>query len=127
MTNTSAPAEVNVHKKSALLELIYDNGASHRLSAEYLRVFSPSAEVQGHGPGQEVLQHGKKEVQFLDIQPQGHYAIKITFSDGHDSGIFSWEYLLQLGEDHHKNWPQYLAELDAAGKSRSPQFIALGS
>lgn len=127
MTNSNAPTAVNVHKKSATLELVYQNGDSYQLSAEYLRVFSPSAEVQGHGPGQEVLQHGKKEVQFLDIQPQGHYAIKITFSDGHDSGIFSWDYLFQLGEDHQENWPQYLAELGAAGKSRSPQFIALGS
>ena len=126
MTPATAPTAVNVHKKSATLELVYDNGNSHQLSAEYLRAFSPSAEVQGHGPGQEVLQHGKKEVQFLDIQPQGHYAIKITFSDGHDSGIFSWEYLSILGENHQENWQKYLAKLAAAGKSRSPQFIALG-
>jgi len=127
MTNSNAPTAVNVHKKSATLELVYDKGDSHQLSAEYLRVFSPSAEVQGHGQGQAVLQHGKKDVQFLDIQPQGHYAIKITFSDGHDSGIFSWEYLFHLGEDHRENWQQYLAKLDAAGKSHSPQFIALRS
>ena len=127
MTNSNAPTAVNVHKKSAVLELIYDNGDSHQFSAEYLRVFSPSAEVKGHGQGQAILQHGKKDVQFLDIQPQGHYAIKITFSDGHDSGIFSWEYLFQLGEGHQAKWAQYLAELGAAGKSRSPQFIALGS
>ena len=126
MTNLNAPTAINVHKKSATLELIYVNGDSHQLSAEYLRVFSPSAEVQGHGQGQAVLQYGKKDVQFLDIQPQGHYAIKITFSDGHDSGIFSWEYLFQLGEGYQENWQQYLAELGAAGKSRSPQFIALG-
>ena len=125
MTNSKAPTTVNVHKKSAALELIYDNGDSHQLSAEYLRVFSPSAEVQGHGQGQAVLQHGKKDVQFLDIQPQGHYAIKITFSDGHDSGIFSWEYLFQLGEDQEENWQQYMTKLSAAEKSRSPQFIAL--
>ena len=126
MTNSNAPAAVNVHKKSATLELVYDNGESHQLSAEYLRTFSPSAEVQGHGQGQAVLQYGKKDVHFLDIQAQGHYAIKITFSDGHDSGIFSWEYLFQLGEGYQENWQQYLAELGAAGKSRSPQFIALG-
>ena len=125
MTNSNAPTAVNVHKKSATLELVYDNGDSHQLSAEYLRVFSPSAEVQGHGQGQAVLQHGKKDVQFLDIQPQGHYAIKITFSDGHDSGIFSWEYLFQLGEDQEENWQQYMTKLSAAEKSRSPQFIAL--
>ena len=110
-----------------MLELVYDNGNSHQLPAEYLRVFSPSAEVQGHGPGQAVLQHSKKEVQFLDIEPQGHYAIKITFSDGHDSGIFSWEYLFQLGENHQQNWEQYLADLGAARKSRAPLFIALGN
>ena len=127
MTNSNVPNAVNVHKKSATLELVYDNGNCHQLSAEYLRVFSPSAEVQGHGQGQAVLQYGKKDVQFLDIEPQGHYAIKITFSDGHDSGIFSWEYLFQLGESQQENWQQYLAELGAAGKSRSPRFIALGS
>jgi DUF971 family protein len=125
MTNSNAPTAVNVHKKSATLELVYDNGESYQLSAEYLRVFSPSAEVQGHGQGQAVLQHGKKDVQFLDIEPQGHYAIKITFSDGHDSGIFSWEYLFQLGEDQEENWQQYMTKLSAAEKSRSPQFIAL--
>jgi DUF971 family protein len=127
MTNSNAPTAVNVHKKSAALELVYENGDSHQLPAEYLRVFSPSAEVQGHGPGQAVLQHGKKEVQFLDIEPQGHYAIKITFSDGHDSGIFSWEYLFNLGENRQENWEQYVAELEAAGKSRDPLFIALGN
>ncbi|MGV0034524.1 MAG: gamma-butyrobetaine hydroxylase-like domain-containing protein [Candidatus Azotimanducaceae bacterium WSBS_2022_MAG_OTU7] len=78
-------------------------------------------------PGQGSLQHGKKEVQFLDIEPQGHYAIKITFSDGHDSGIFTWEYLFDLGENQQQNWEQYMTDLDAAGKSRTPQFIALGS
>jgi DUF971 family protein len=127
MANSNAPAAVNVHKKSATLELVYENGDSHQLPAEYLRVFSPSAEVQGHGPGQAVLQHGKKEVQFLDIEPQGHYAIKITFSDGHDSGIFTWEYLLNLSENHQQNWQQYLGELNDAGKSRAPRFIALGN
>ena len=120
------PTAVNVHKKSAILELVYEDGTRHELSAEYLRVFSPSAEVQGHGPGQSVLQHGKKDVQFLDIEPQGHYAIKITFSDGHDSGIFSWEYLDRLGTEFDTNWPRYLDQLDAAGKTRAPQFIALG-
>ncbi len=127
MANSNAPTAVNVYKKSATLELVYENGGSHRLPAEYLRVFSPSAEVQGHGPGQRSLQHGKKEVQFLDIEPQGHYAIKITFSDGHDSGIFTWEYLFDLGENQQQHWAQYMADLDAAGKSRTPQFIALGS
>lgn len=123
----SRPKEINVHKKSAILELVYEDGRTHSLTAEYLRVFSPSAEVQGHGPGQAVLQHGKKDVQFLDFEPQGHYAIKIVFSDGHDSGIYSWEYLDKLGSDYEKNWANYLEALGNAGKSREPQFIALGS
>ena len=121
----SRPKEINVHKKSATLELVYEDGRSHSLTAEYLRVFSPSAEVQGHGPGQSVLQFGKKEVQFLDFEPQGNYAIKIVFSDGHDSGIYSWTYLDKLGTDYESNWSRYLEELKAAGKSREPQFIAL--
>lgn len=121
------PTEINVHKKSAILELVYKGGKTHSLSAEYLRVFSPSAEVQGHGPGQSVLQHGKKNVQFLDFEPQGHYAIKIVFSDGHDSGIYSWEYLDKLGTNFDENWARYLEQLESAGKSREPQFIALGN
>ncbi|MBL6689903.1 MAG: DUF971 domain-containing protein [Pseudomonadales bacterium] len=123
----SRPKEINVHKKSAILELVYEDGRTHSLTAEYLRVFSPSAEVQGHGPGQAVLQHGKKDVQFLDFEPQGHYAIKIVFSDGHDSGIYSWEYLDKLGSDYEKNWANYLEALGNAGKRREPRFIALGS
>lgn len=121
------PTEINVHKQSATLELIYKDGTLHTLTAEYLRVYSPSAEVQGHGPGQSVLQHGKRDVQFLDLEPQGNYAIKIVFSDGHDSGIFSWEYLHQLGAHQVENWADYLKQLEAAGKSRAPQFIALGN
>ena len=121
-----APSEINVHKKSATLELKYDDGTVHQLSAEYLRVYSPSAEVQGHSPDQAVLQYGKRNVEFLDIEPQGHYAIKITFSDGHDTGIFSWEYLRSLGDNRDTNWADYLARLEEAGKSRDPQFIALG-
>ena len=121
------PTEINVHKQSATLELKYQDGTLHTLTAEYLRVYSPSAEVQGHGPGQSVLQHGKRDVQFLDIEPQGNYAVKIVFSDGHDSGIFSWEYLYQLGANQAENWADYLEQLEAAGKSRAPQFIALGN
>lgn len=119
------PTAINVHKKSATLELQYDDGSSFTLPAEYLRVYSPSAEVQGHSPDQAVLQHGKKNVSFLDLEPQGHYAIKITFSDGHDSGIYSWEYLHDLGRNQEINWQDYLAVLKKAGKSRDPQFIAV--
>lgn len=120
------PEAINIHRKSATLELKYADGTSFSLTAEYLRVFSPSAEVQGHGPGQETLQHGKKDVQFLDIEAQGHYAIKVVFSDGHDSGIYSWDYLFDLGTNHDRNWADYLRRLEAAGKSREPMFIALG-
>jgi DUF971 family protein len=121
----SVPKEINVHKKTARLEVVFDDDARYELSAEYLRVFSPSAEVQGHSKDQFVLQHGKRNVQFLDFEPQGHYAIKITFSDGHDSGLFSWDYLRTLGENFDQNWAGYLEQLEAAGKSRDPQFIAL--
>ena len=119
------PAAINVHKKSAILELQYDDGSVFSLPAEYLRVFSPSAEVQGHSPDQAVLQHGKKNVGFLDLEAQGHYAIKIVFTDGHDSGIFSWDYLFQLGNNQQANWQDYLARLKSAGKTRDPQFIAV--
>ena len=121
----SIPSEINVHKKTATLELVFEDGQRFALAAEYLRVFSPSAEVQGHSPGQAVLQHGKRNVQFMDIEPQGHYAIKIIFSDGHDSGIYSWDYLRSLGEKYEQKWADYLAQLAEAGKSRDPQFIAL--
>ena len=125
MRKPITPSSINVHKKYAVLELIYENGRSHQLPAEYLRVFSPSAEVQGHTPEQAILQHGKKEVQFLDIETQGHYAVKISFSDGHDSGIYSWDYLFDLGQNYAKNWEKYLADLESAGKSRKTQFISL--
>ena len=119
------PISINVHRKSATLELIYENGAKHVLSAEYLRVFSPSAEVQGHSPEQAILQFGKRNVTFKDIEPQGHYAIRISFSDGHDSGIYSWEYLFELANSQETKWLQYLEALEEANKSRDPQFIAV--
>ena len=118
------PLTINVHKKSATLELVYPD-SNYELPAEYLRVFSPSAEVKGHGPDQAVLQHGKKDVQFKDIEPQGNYALKLTFSDGHDSGIYSWDYLLELACNQQSNWSEYLESLEKAGKSRESQFIAI--
>ena len=121
------PTSIDVHKKSATLELKYENGLKYTLSAEYLRVFSPSAEVQGHVPEQAVLQHGKRNVAFKEIKPQGHYAIKITFNDGHDSGIYSWDYLFELAEHQELKWQQYIEALQTAGKSRDPQFIAVDS
>ncbi len=120
------PAQINVHKKSASLELVYDDGSAFNLSAEYLRVFSPSAEVQGHGPEQAVLQHGKRDVSFRDIEAQGNYALKLIFSDGHDSGIYSWDYLHELAVNQASNWADYLERLEAAGKRRDPQFIVVG-
>lgn len=119
------PSEINIHKKSATLELVYEDGNRFSLPAEYLRVYSPSAEVQGHGPGQAVLQTGKKAVQFLDIETQGHYAIRITYSDGHDSGIYHWDYLFELGMNMEENWQLYLNDIKAAGESREPRFIAV--
>lgn len=121
----NTPIEINIHKKSAKLELVYEDGNRLSLPAEYLRVYSPSAEVQGHGPGQSVLQLGKRDVQFLNIEPQGHYAIRISFSDGHDTGIFHWDYLYELGLNFEENWQTYLDDLKAAGKSRDALFISV--
>ena len=117
------PESLHVHKKSAELEILFANQKPIRLSAEYLRVFSPSAETKGHGPGQEVLQYGKSSVQFLDIEFQGNYAVKILFSDGHDSGIYSWDYLFELATNFEENWNDYLRRLSLEKKSRSPTFI----
>ncbi len=117
------PVEVKLHTKSAVLELIYEAGDGFSLSAEYLRVYSPSAEVQGHSPDQRKLQFGKKEVTITNLEPQGHYALRITFSDGHDTGIYSWEYLYRLGSDHPNLWQTYLDDLAAAGKTRDASVI----
>ncbi len=112
------PTEINLHKVSRLLELSFEDGANFKLPAEYLRVYSPSAEVQGHGPGQEVLQVGKEDVAIDDIEPIGHYAIKLVFDDNHDSGIYSWSYLYELGQTYEQRWQQYLERLAAAGHER---------
>jgi len=120
------PTAIKLHQVSGILEVIFGDDKVFRLSAEYLRVFSPSAEVKGHGPGQEVLQHGKKMVKIANLEPQGNYAIKIIFSDGHNSGIFSWQYLHELGTNFDSNWSEYLKLLQAANKTREPQFIAVG-
>jgi DUF971 family protein len=120
------PIEIKLHQISGILEVVFQEDIVFKLSAEYLRVFSPSAEVKGHGPGQEVLQHGKKMVKISELEPQGNYAIKIIFSDGHNSGIFSWSYLYALGDKFDANWSEYLKRLNDAKKSREPQFIAVG-
>jgi DUF971 family protein len=119
--NTPRPTEIKLHQKSRLLEIAFDDGQRFSLPCEYLRVFSPSAEVRGHGPGQEVLQVGKKAVGIMAIEPVGTYAVKLVFSDGHDTGLFSWDYLYELGEKQESSWKSYLARLGQAGASRDPK------
>ena len=114
------PTEIHLHQVSKVLDVTFDDGRTFNLPCEYLRVFSPSAEVRGHGPGQEVLQVGKRDVNVAAIDPVGVYAVKLTFSDGHDTGIYSWDYLYELGEKQASNWKSYLARLQQAGKSRDP-------
>ena len=112
------PSEIKLHKQSRELEIAFANGSRYRLSYEFLRAHSPSAEVRGHGPGQEVLQTGKQDVNVLGVEPVGSYAIKIEFDDGHDSGLYTWEYLQHLGKHEDALWQEYLHRLEAAGKSR---------
>ncbi len=112
------PTEITLHKQSKSIELSYES-KSYQLAAELLRVYSPSAEVQGHGPGQEVLQVGKENVAISQIEPVGHYAIKIYFDDGHDSGLFSWDYLYKLATEKDARWQDYLNRLTAAGHQRN--------
>ena len=119
--NTPRPTEIKLHQKSRILEIAFDDGNRYNLPCEYLRVFSPSAEVRGHGPGQEVLQVGKRAVEIKEIEPVGVYAVKLVFSDGHDTGLYSWEYLYELGEKQESSWKSYLARLEAAGASRDPK------
>jgi len=109
------PTEIKLHQKSRVLELSFDDGYTCNLPCEYLRVFSPSAEVRGHGPGQEVLQVGKESVGIDQLEPAGNYALKIHFDDGHNTGIFTWSYLYDLGHDYDENWAKYLELLKAAG------------
>ena len=116
----SIPTEITLHQQSRTLEIAWDDGARHSLTAEYLRVYSPSAEVRGHGEGQEVLQVGKREVGISGIEPAGSYAIQITFDDGHDSGLYTWDYLYGLGRDQEILWHNYLRRLEEAGASRDP-------
>ena len=122
------PTSLTVHQQSRQLEVSFDDGASFRIPFELMRVYSPSAEVQGHGPGQEVLQTGKRDVGIEALEPVGRYAVQPTFSDGHSSGIFSWEYLYFLGSQQSKLWADYEARLAAAGMSRdAPMPQAAGS
>ena len=112
------PTEINFHQKSHMLEITFNDGSSFELPSEYLRVNSPSAEVQGHGPGQEVLQIGKQDINITKIEPVGHYAIQLFFDDNHDTGIYSWDTLYNLGKNHATLWPEYLKRLEEAGHKR---------
>ena len=115
----SIPVEIKLRKKSGLLVVSFDDGTSFEYTFEYLRVHSPSAEVKGHGPGQETLQTGKEDVAVERIEPIGHYAVRLVFDDGHDTGLYSWDYLHELGRNREANWRRYLDRLAAAGYARS--------
>lgn len=120
-----SPTAITLHQKSRLLEIAYSDGRVFRLPFEFLRVYSPAAEVRGHGPGEEVLQTGKREVEISSLAPVGSYALQPKFSDGHATGIYSWTYLYQLGTDQERLWAEYLARLAAAGASRdAPAQVA---
>jgi DUF971 family protein len=116
--STPRPSAITLHQASRVLEIAYDDGRAFRLPYEFLRVYSPSAEVRGHGPGQETLQVGKREVGIETVESVGHYAIRPTFTDGHGSGIYSWDYLYDLGNRHDELWRRYLDQIAAAGASR---------
>ncbi|WP_027016166.1 gamma-butyrobetaine hydroxylase-like domain-containing protein [Comamonas composti] len=124
--DTPSPQALTVHGASRVLEVAYTDGASFRIPFELLRVYSPSAEVQGHGPGQETLQTGKREVVINGIEPVGNYAIKPLFSDGHESGLYTWEYLYELGSRQQDFWQQYLHKLEAAGLERDAPMVGKG-
>jgi DUF971 family protein len=115
------PTDIKLHQKSAILEVHFDDGAHFELPCEYLRVYSPSAEVQGHGKGQEVLQIGKENITITSIRPVGNYAICPTFSDGHNTGIFTWELMYELGINYQERWDDYLQRLQEAGVQRRLQ------
>ena len=125
------PTGLTVHSKSRYLEISFDDGASFNIPFELLRVYSPSAEVKGHGPGQEVLQVGKREVAMTNLEPVGNYAVKPTFDDGHNSGLYTWDYLYDLGARMEQHWADYLKRLEAAGfpgdSGREPGTVLPGA
>jgi DUF971 family protein len=123
---TPTPESLTVHGQTKVLEIGFSDGAQFRIPFELMRIYSPSAEVQGHGPGQEVLQTGKREVSVIEIEPVGNYAVKPTFSDGHDSGLFTWEYLYFLGDQQGVLWQQYEERLLAAGIDRDAPMLVKG-
>ena len=120
---TPRPVDIRLHQASRRLEISFDDGRTAMLSCEYLRVYSPSAEVRGHGAGQEVLQVGKELVNITGIEPVGNYAVRLTFSDGHDTGLYSWDYLYDLAEHQDTLWQAYLERLAAAGVQRTPESV----
>ena len=120
------PTNIVVHQQSKVLELSYENGRTYKLPFEFLRVLSPSAEVQGHGPGQETLQTGKRDVLIANLEPVGHYALKPSFSDGHDSGLYSWDFLYFLCENQEQLWKEHLDKLAAAGLDRDAPMVQAG-
>lgn len=118
MTSVPKPTDINLHQQSRILEMTFEDGSHFELPCEFLRVYSPSAEVQGHGPGQEVLQTGKENVNITAIEPVGNYAVKLEFDDGHNTGIYSWETLFILGQNKEELWANYLKRLEQAGYKR---------
>lgn len=125
-TGSPTPQALTVHGKSRVLEVVFSDGAAFRIPFELMRVYSPSAEVKGHGPGQEVLQTGKRDVALEGLEPIGNYAVKPTFSDGHDTGIFTWEYLYELGQQEAALWAQYESRLADAGVDRDAPMAPKG-
>jgi DUF971 family protein len=123
-SQTPQPVSITAHQQSRVLEVGFSDGRAFRIPFELMRVYSPSAEVQGHGPGQEVLQTGKRDVLLTALEPIGNYAVQPTFSDGHDTGIFSWDYLYHLGEHEQELWRQYEARLTEAGADRDAPMTA---
>jgi DUF971 family protein len=126
MPNAPAPTAVTVHQASRVLEISFDSGETFRIPFELMRVCSPSAEVQGHGPGQETLQTGKRDVVITDITPVGHYGLQPSFSDGHTTGIFTWVYLHELGSQEQAIWARHEAKLAAAGVTRDTPMVPKG-
>jgi len=124
MTQTVRPTGIRLHRKSKVLDLVFDDGANFQLPCEYLRVLSPSAEVRGHGPGQEVLQVGKRQVNIDAVEPIGQYAVKLVFDDGHNTGIYTWSYLYTLGTEQSALWSDYLQRLEEAEGSREPKKVS---
>ena len=125
-SNTPQPTGITVHGLSRVLEVGFADGSVFRIPFELMRVYSPSAEVQGHGPGQEVLQTGKREVDVAQLEPVGNYGVKPTFSDGHDTGIFTWDYLFFLGSQQDQLWTDYVRRLDEAGVDRDAPMAPKG-